>query len=562
MMTFPDLLFHRAGSQSRKTGKICSSAMRSVSFRPLIAIALTLQVAGTSDLFAQSGPANDAVTDPLSFAVSEASSPILAGEEDKIQDQPSLPSPDLSPALVDPALSETNGAQLPLDETGAAPENSAESLSTSDVISQPITESTDGSGLADLTPSGPAGTDQTTEAVSDRQDGDTIRFGPRIRSPLSLLFAEQRPFLLHSQDASITYLMPHAVRGYPEIGRHLRATLEDRALNHWMLSRDLAQAQPPDLNRRPILVVNGRVEDRFSSSIFASLLLNEDRTQSTTPGKTKTSASILTFNYDYRSSEPLLLETLFAAESDRERESVVALLAAYIRADIIRQKSIRLATEINAEQDAWVKEFQPTLAQLQAFTLVPSRTSGKIAGLQFSFQPGELGAANDGPYHVYVPAAIFTPNLAEAYADFFADNALNVSSFNAAGFSNATIHLQTIRKGSELGGMMVIEGEVPNNWCDGFHLSLTDKGTIIAEAQVELLPDLPPYGISSHMIRFRAEMTVNGEGDKNGELLFEPYRIEHEAGRMKLRKASVCKPDTDILQPQPRRDSVRLEVVY
>ena len=170
------------------------------------------------------------------------------------------------------------------------------------------------------------------------------------------------------------------------------------------------------------------------------------------------------------------MQDLFRAKDAKELGSTIELIDAYIQTDIVRQKSIRLGTLVRPDQDSWLKDLQPSLALLQNFTLVPSRETSKISGLAFHFNPGVLGAEADGQYDVYVPASIFSAALSERFAPHFGGEALRVSRHNAKGFSAASVNIEGLRSGAELGGDMLIEGEVPGNWCDGFHLTLTSKG--------------------------------------------------------------------------------------
>ena len=153
-----------------------------------------------------------------------------------------------------------------------------------------------------------------------------------------------------------------------------------------------------------------------------------------------------------------------------------------------------MGTPVSIDQDSWLKDLEPDLNLLSTFTLVPSKIPGKIAGLTFHFDPGILGAEADGAYRVYIPAAIFSASLDAAFAPMFEGDAMVVSRHTASGFSTASVNLDGLRDNAELGGDMLIEGEVPGSWCDGFHMTLVDNnsGQIVTEAVVEMLPTLPP----------------------------------------------------------------------
>ncbi|WP_319569045.1 hypothetical protein [Cohaesibacter marisflavi] len=398
--------------------------------------------------------------------------------------------------------------------------------------------------------------------------------GPALRKSFSALFTQQRPFLLYSQDASITYLMPNALVDHTRLSRYLRNILEERALEQWQTQRqqqsaagDPAREQEDDslnskvpLEERPALVITGRVEDRFYSADFSSLYLEEVKSLD---GQ-KQIGQILSFNYDNVNNAPFGLQDLFQAKDDKELASTIELIDAYIQTDIVRQKSIRLGTLVRPDQDSWLKDLKPSLSLLQNFTLVPSRETSKIAGLSFHFNPGILGAEADGQYDVYVPASIFSATLSERFAPHFGGEALRVSRHNAKGFSAASVNVEGLRSGAELGGDMLIEGEVPGNWCDGFHLTLTSKSNqqIVTEGVVKLLPDLPSYGLASNMMRFRAELSVAGDGEKSGTLLFEPYAVTVQDDHVVLREDSACNPAKPIAMPDPSRDQIAIDVNY
>ena len=413
---------------------------------------------------------------------------------------------------------------------------------------------------ANSSPSDNSGPSESSGAdATVGQAEETARQGPKLRDSFSSLYTEQRPFLLYAQDASITYLMPRAVISHPKLGRALRSILEGRALEFWNIARKAGESDTGlSEEARPGHVLNSRIEDKFYSSRLSSLFLKEDRTLP----DNKKSETILSFNYDLEKEAVIHFKDLFSGKSDKDLEAVVALISAYIQADIVRQKSIRLGAQIAPDQDAWLKEFKPDADNLDSFTLVPARESGKIAGLTFHFNAGLLGAASDGSYAVFVPASIFSANLAEDYASLFEGDAIRVSTVNSPGFTAASIHLQDIKPGAELGGPIIIEGEVPSDWCDGFHLTLASKGEIAAEANIELLPKAATFGLSSGMVRFRAEMTIDGEGGKAGELVFEPYELKIANGRVMMREGSVCDPDRSIALPNPAKDTITLPVTY
>nr|WP_321526093.1 hypothetical protein [uncultured Cohaesibacter sp.] len=439
------------------------------------------------------------------------------------------------------------------------------------------------------------------KAASDLEE--SARSGPALRKSFSALFTQQRPFLLYSQDASITYLMPNALVDHPKLSRYLRDILEDRALQQWQAQRQTPQAaaaatasvptaatpateaaapsasapstekaaaasepdrialtDPDLLEERPALVITGRVEDRFYSPTFTSLYLEEIKS---VDGQ-KRPTQILSFNFDNTTDSAFGLQDLFLAKDEKELAGTIELIDAYIQTDIVRQKSIRLGTLVRPDQDAWLKDLKPSLALLQNFTLVPSRETSKIAGLSFHFNPGLLGAEADGQYDVYVPAAIFSAALSPRFAEHFGGEALRVSRHNAKGFSTASVNVEGLRSGDELGGDMLIEGEVPGNWCNGFHITLSDRenSQIITEGVVKLLPDLPTYGLASNMMRFRAELSVSGDGEKPGSLVFEPYAVEVKDNHVLLQKNSACDPSKPISMPDPLRDLITIDVNY
>nr|WP_321457746.1 hypothetical protein [uncultured Cohaesibacter sp.] len=411
-------------------------------------------------------------------------------------------------------------------------------------------------------------------AAQATNDLETItQSGPVLRKSFSALFTQQRPFLLYSQDASITYLMPNALVDHPSLSRYLRGILEERALDEWEKQRQAEQAilasggaqtdqatSAEELEKRPSLIISGRVEDRFYSAQFSSLYLDETKSVD----GSKQPNRILSFNFDNKSKKPIGLSDLFKAKDKKELDGTIELIDAYIQTDIVRQKSIRLGTLVRPDQDAWLKDFKPSLELLQNFTLVPSREAEKIAGLSFHFNPGVLGAEADGQYDVFVPASIFSASLSDGFAPLFGGEALRVSRHNGKGFSAASVNIEGLNSGAELGGDMLIEGEVPSNWCDGFHLTLSDKKSaqIVTEGVVQLLPDLPSYGLASNMMRFRAELSVTGDGEKEGLLTFEPYAVTVKDNHVLLREKSACDPKRPIAMPDPVRDLIAIDVNY
>ncbi len=433
----------------------------------------------------------------------------------------------------------------------------------SETMSEPASNSSKASDPAPVAdpaeqPENPSTVNQTQETGQS----DETPEGPRLRKRFSVLFTEQRPFLLYAQDASISYLMPNALVEHPWISRILRGNLEDRALSKWQTLRKQLKNGQADANGtdRPALVISGRVEDRFSSSELSSLFLKETLTKS----DASKHVQLFSFNFDHRTKQAFGLRDLFRSQNEDALKATINLIAAYMRADIVRQKSVRLGTPISIDQDSWLKDLNPDLNLLRTFTLVPSKISGKIAGLTFHFNPGLLGAESDGPYAVYIPAAIFAAALDDSFAGLFEGEAMLVSRHTATGFSTASVNLDGLRPNAELGGDMLIEGEVPGNWCDGFHLTLVDKktGQIVTEALIELLPSLPPYGLAGNMMRFRAELPVSGSGGQQGQLTFEPYAVETEGDRVVLRPQSACEVDSVMTLPDPTRDSIAIPVTY
>ena len=509
----------------------------------------TISGSGTSE---SDGNAAEAITSeeietaPTAEAMpSSLSDPVLPNVPSSVQkEEVPTPAGDVTPAPIGAA---DPGQSIPGSADSLAGPAALPSADPADPLAAPQTDAT----------SAP----QQEEATAVSQPPKPqAKPGPRLRESFSVLFTEQRPFLLYSQDVSITYLMPNALVDHPKLGRYLRTILENRAVSRWETVRSNSELTSEESGDRPIVTVSGRVEDRFASKDFASMYLNEQASQ----GDTKETPQILSFNYSYRTQAPFTLRDLFKSNDEKIIAGTVALIATYIQADIVRQKAIRLGTQISPEQDAWLKDLKPSLDLLSTFTLVPSRDPGQIAGLSFHFNPGLLGAEADGPYTVYVPAAIFLGSLSERFADKFSGEALMASRHNAQGFSTASVNIDGLRSNAELGGDMLLEGEVPGNWCDGFHITLFDKanGDIVTEGVVQLLPELPSYGLSDDMLRFRADLAVTGAGGKEGELVFEPYAVTIEDGRVVPRSNSACKQDRSIAKPDPDRDVVSISVTY
>ncbi|WP_316858127.1 hypothetical protein [uncultured Cohaesibacter sp.] len=392
----------------------------------------------------------------------------------------------------------------------------------------------------------------------------SLKKGPRLRESYSPLFTQQRPFLLFAQDLSITYLMPNALVDHPYLSGYLRSILEERALAQWKTSREELAAKGQEARmageERPPLVINGRVEDRFYSASYSSLYLEEIKSLD----GAKLPSQILSFNYDNQAKSPISLSDLFKGKDEKALAATVELIDAYIQTDIVRQKSIRLGTLVRPDQDAWLKDLKPSLELLKNFTFVPSRQTGMIAGLMFHFNPGLLGAEADGMYEVYIPASIFSAMLADKFVEVFGGDALQINRHSGKGFAASSVNIEGLKSGADLGGEMLIEGEVPENWCNGFHLLLVDSESkqIVTEGVVKMLPDLPSYGLASNMMRFRAELRVSGDGVKSGQLTFEPYPITVEDGRVMVKADSACNLEKPIAMPDPDRDAISINVNY
>ncbi|SNZ06995.1 hypothetical protein SAMN06265368_0609 [Cohaesibacter gelatinilyticus] len=365
-----------------------------------------------------------------------------------------------------------------------------------------------------------------------------------------------KPFLLHSKDATITYLMPGAIVHRAGLDLALRSELENRALDFWQLSRQV-RSKLPAFSVSPFLL-RSRVEDRFQSSHYSSLYWQEEQQTGDASG----TLSIHTLTYDHESEKVIGLQDLLGSQDDNHYRALLDLLNAYIRADIARQKSLRLGSSITPDQDAWLKEFSPTEEKLSTFNLVPSTENGLIAGLTFYFNPGLLGAEADGAYSVYVPSSIFATSLQPDYAANFGGEALKVNTYASNGLSSAMVHLRNLKEGDELAGSMVIEGEVPQNWCNGLHVTLLDGDEIVSEGAVTMEPNLQGFGLVDGMIRFRVEMDVNGEGGNPGRLTFEPYQVEQQDGQAVLKKGHGCDPQKSLTLPNPINDQISLSVVY
>ncbi|MCT4654897.1 MAG: hypothetical protein N4A65_03695 [Cohaesibacter sp.] len=380
------------------------------------------------------------------------------------------------------------------------------------------------------------------------------------RSPNTPLQGPLKPFLLHSQDATITYLMPGAITQRPDLGLALRTILESRALAFWQQARaqQTFVSDKSKENRQPYFL-RSQIEDRFQSPRFSSLYWSEEEHSSKDRPSRSTNH---TLNYDHQSKQIFGLAEMFSAKDSQTLDGLLQLLSAYIRVDIARQKSIRLGATVSPDQDAWLKDFSPTAGQLASFNLEPSVETGKIAGLTFHFDNGLLGAEADGPYMVYVPASIFSTALGAEFADQFGGELIRASSHSARSLSSAKLHLLGMKSGAELGGTMTIEGEVPQNWCNGLHVTLTDGEEIVAEGQVELEPDLPTFGLVDNMLRFRADITVNGEGGKEGFLTFEPYGTELEGTQAPLKAGHACDLKKTLVLPNPSIDQIAIPVTY
>jgi hypothetical protein len=385
------------------------------------------------------------------------------------------------------------------------------------------------------------------------EKAETIAIQPHNNSSV---LGPLRPFLLHSKDATITYLMPGAILNRPALDFALRSELEDRALDFWQLSRQV-RSKLPAFSETPFLL-RSRIEDRFQSPRYSSLYWKEEQQTGETVGK----LSIHSLTYDHEVKKAIGLRDLLGNQEEDHYRALLDLLNAYIRADVARQKSLRLGASITPDQDAWLKEFSPTEENLSTFSLVPSTETGLIAGLTFHFNPGLLGAAADGAYSVYVPSSIFASSLQQDYAANFGGDALKISNHASNGLSSAMVPLRNLTEGDELAGSMVFEGEAPQNWCNGLHVTLLDGDEIVSEGAVTMEPNLPGFGLVDGMIRFRVEMDVNGEGGNPGRLVFEPYKVERQNGRAILKKGHACDPEKALELPNPVNDQVSLSVVY
>lgn len=377
-----------------------------------------------------------------------------------------------------------------------------------------------------------------------------------LSRPNASILGPLRPFLLHSKDATITYLMPGAILNHPQLGQALRSELESRALSFWQDARKIKRSVKSSDNIPFIL--RSRVEDRFQSERYSSLFWQEERQR----GKDKGALTHSSLAYDHLLQKPIGLKAFLGQEDDNSYNALLALLTAYIRVDIARQKSLRLGSSVSPDQDAWLKDLQPSPGLLSTFTLTPSNEAGLIAGLTFHFNPGLLGAEADGAYSVYVPSSIFATSLQDSYAVNFGGEALKVSNFASKGLSSAMVHLRDIKEGDELAGSMVIEGEVPSNWCNGFHVTLLDGNEIVSEGGVTLEPNLPGFGLVNDMIRFRVDMDIKGQGGKVGQLVFEPYQVDQENGRAILKNQHACDESRALALPSPLKDQISVSIMY
>ena len=118
-----------------------------------------------------------------------------------------------------------------------------------------------------------------TEEKSVNQATNEKRPGPALRQRFSVLFTEQRPFLLYAENASISYLMPNALVEHPwDKPYAARHTGKPGFGNLASLAQTAGQSRTArKANGRPQLTISGRVEDRFSSDTFSSLFLKETR---------------------------------------------------------------------------------------------------------------------------------------------------------------------------------------------------------------------------------------------------------------------------------------------
>ena len=237
----------------------------------------------------------------------------------------------------------------------------------------------------------------TSSRLAPEEKDQSRTVGPELRNRFSVLFTEQRPFLLYAQDASITYLMPNALIDRPALGRYLRGILEERALSHWQEVRNTvpqdSSSELPKSHERPVVTISGRIEDRFASDAYSSLYLKETRQTKAGEG----SAQILSFNFSHTDAKAFGLEDLFNSSQRNIFNSTISLIGAYIQTDIVRQKTVRLGTNFSLEQDSWLNKLEPTPDLFSNFTLVPSQLPGKAAGLAFQFNPGLSGCGRRWP---------------------------------------------------------------------------------------------------------------------------------------------------------------------
>lgn len=261
-------------------------------------------------------------------------------------------------------------------------------------------------------------------------------------------------------------------------------------------------------------------EPRYLGPVYGSFLVNIIGYQ----GGAHPSLDYAAMTRDLELNEPVTLFDLFAgAESG---SPALVAISDYVRAELARRKETRLGEPVDAGTADWAGAVAPRPENFELFTFEPAEQAGLIAGLSFHYPPYAVGPYSEGPYEIFVPAAVFADHLAGYFPTLFGGEPVEVTRLSSYEDPGTFVFLETPEPDLSARSPLEVAGEAPASWFEAGEVVLRVEdpdGRVLGEASAIADRSADTSAIAGDMTRFTASVSF-AAGTQDGRLVIVPPR--------------------------------------
>ncbi|ESR22742.1 DUF3298 domain-containing protein [Lutibaculum baratangense] len=323
-----------------------------------------------------------------------------------------------------------------------------------------------------------------------------------------------------SEAAEIRVVLPPAAADHPALrdemlaeGRELLAKFRSEA------QAAMAEAETdPDYPWHP-WSLDYVYEPRYLGPVYGSFLVNIFTFQ----GGAHPQLAFETVTRDLETNTPVTLDDLFFDASDGSPALVA--ISDHVQNDIARQKEQRTGEPADLGSADWLDAVAPRPENFELFTFVPARQRGMVAGLTFHFPPYAVGAYAEGPFESFVPASVFSGELADFFPQVFGGEPLRVWPLSSYEEPGVFAFLEAPEPETLVASPLQVAGEVPRMWFDGGAplVRVADfDGNVLGEAEAVMQPDRPAAEVSVGTVPFQATVEFGRSEATEGQLVIVP----------------------------------------